>query len=440
MEWPIKRIMQNQRRPSRDSFAAPSRFFEFLNEHRKFSCSILLSFALWGAAQDGPAKEISPLDDYCREINELSSGSEVFLQPGVYRGSCKVHRGGKPGVPLVIRALNPTDKPLIKYEGKNGNVLEIYADNILIQGLKFGPTSSDVDGIRIFSGDNVTVEDCAFSQIGGIAVVANHASIKGLVVRRNTITDSASTGMYFGCHDGVACAVSQLLIEKNLVKGVSARESDIGYGIQIKLNSFGTVRDNVVVATKGPGIMVYGANNLSQISIIERNFVAESRESSGVVVGGGPVIVRNNIVISNNEGGVGLEDYGRRGLMRKVVVMYNTVYNNGRGGILISSGSPNEAEISYNAVEGREGTLLFPADREGLRAVGNQDCRNTVCFVDPANKDFTPAKGSLLSGTGEGADRKPAPMLDYFGRTRGNSPAIGAIEPPGGPIRLEIKP
>ena len=71
--------------------------------------------------------------------------------------------------------------------------------------------------------------------------------------------------------------MSQLLIEKNFIGGVTAGASKIGYGIQLKLNSFGVIRDNVIVNTKGPGIMVYGAKELSHVSIIERNFVAGSR-------------------------------------------------------------------------------------------------------------------------------------------------------------------
>ena len=436
----MKRITWNQRRRSRGNFVARLDFFKFRKERRKLSCSIILSFALCGTAQVGRAKEIGPVNDYCREINDPSSGTEIVLKAGAYKGACKVRRGGKAGSPLVIRGSSLKDRPRIEYEGKNGNVLEIYADNIVIHGLEFGPTHSDVDGIRIFSGDYVTIEDCAFEQMGGIAVVANHASVKGVIVRRNTITDSTSTAMYFGCHDGSTCVVSQLLIEKNFISGVSARETAIGYGIQVKLNSTGVVRDNVIINSKGPGIMVYGAIDPTEISIIERNFVSGSRESSGVVVGGGPVIVRNNIVVGNNEGGVALEDYGRRGLLRKVLVAYNTVYNNGRAGILITPGGSIEGEISYNAVTGREGTPLFPPEREGLRVVGNQNCRNADCFIDPANKDFTPVKDSLLFGVGESADRRLTPRLDYFGRTRGDFPIAGAIEPPGGPIRLGIKP
>jgi hypothetical protein len=407
---------------------------------RKFSWLFILFFGLGAINDVASSKEIGPADDYCQEINNSTSGTEVILYPGEYKGACKVRRGGRPGFPLIIRALDLKKRPHIYYEGRNGNVLEIYADHILIRGLDLGPTHADVDGIRLFSGYDITIEDCVFDRMGGIAIVANHASVRRTIVRRNRITDSASTGMYFGCHDGEACAVSHLLIEKNLVSGITARESEIGYGIQLKLNSFGTVSDNVIVNTKGPGIMVYGAKDLSETSIVERNFVARSREASGIVIGGGPAIVRNNIVMGNSEAGIGLEDYGRRGLLRKIVVTHNTVYNNGRGGILARTEGAVEAEIFGNAVLSPAGTSPFPAEHEGLRVVRNQDCRNVACFLDPANKDFTPVKGSALVTIGENGTLRSSPLDDYFGKPRGDLPVIGAIEPPGGRIKLELKP
>ena len=101
-----------------------------------------------------------------------------------------------------------------------------------------------------------TVERCQSLAMGGIAVVANHASVQGLSVRRNVIRDSNATGMYFGCHDGASWIVSGLLVEGNYIRGVTAANPQIGSGLQVKLNSSGIIRDNVVLDTKGPGIMV----------------------------------------------------------------------------------------------------------------------------------------------------------------------------------------
>jgi hypothetical protein len=89
---------------------------------------------------------------------------------------------------------------------------------------------------------------------------------------------------------------------------------EIGYGIQVKLNSAGVICDNVVGDTKGPGIMVYVAVDDGRGIMVERNFVRGFLRSSGIVGSGGPAIVRNNILGGNRGGGIGLEDYAARGL------------------------------------------------------------------------------------------------------------------------------
>ena len=254
-------------------------------------CGILtLVFVLYSAVPNASSKQITPDLSYCREINDPTSGAEIVLPPGDYRGPCQITRGGKPGFPLVIRALDMKLKPRIQYDGQNGIVFGIYADHITIRGLRFGPTLGEVDAVRIFSGDHVTVEECVFDQIGGISVVANHGSIKGAVVRQNVIQESRSTAIYFGCHDGRSCTDSDVMIVNNFISGVTAAPSQIGYGIQFKLNSTGVIRDNVILNTKGPGIMIYGTADAVKTQIIERNFVMGSQQSSGIVIGGGPAL------------------------------------------------------------------------------------------------------------------------------------------------------
>lgn len=64
--------------------------------------------------------------------------------------------------------------------------------------------------------------------------------------------------------------------------------------------------------------MVYGSQDLTTSILVERNVTMGSRHSAGILVGGGPVIVRNNIGISNDEDGITLEDYKKRGFLRSV--------------------------------------------------------------------------------------------------------------------------
>ncbi len=382
------------------------------------------------------AREIGPEANLCAEIHLLPAGEELVLEPGDYHGPCVIRRSGEPGAPLVIRAADPERRPRIVYGALGANVLELRASHITIRGLEFGPSQSGVDAIRIFAANNVTIEDCYFTQLGGIAIVANHVNVRGLVVRRNVIRDSLATAMYFGCHDGGACIVTGLVVEGNFIHGVKAPESEIGYGLEVKLNSAGIIRDNIVVNTKGPGIMVYGSSNLSSVNLVERNVAIGSQKSSGIIVGGGPAIIRNNVTASNDEAGIALEDYKKRGLLRGVFIANNTAYKNGAGGITAPQTGVSGVTIVNNAVHAGGTTRAYPAPRTGLRLAGNIDCTTLPCFANPEQEDFSPDAASLLKGAGVLWTDTWMPRDDFFGVRRSMPPTAGAIERRSRPISL----
>jgi hypothetical protein len=397
-------------------------------------------FALLASSSPAAGLEIGPEADLCAALSQVQPGEELLLLPGEYRGGCVVRRGGIPGAPVVIRAADPDRRPHLTRPGQAVNMLEIRASDITIRDLEFGPTVSGADGVRIIVGDRVTVQDCHFRQMGGIAVVANHTSVRGLTVRRNVITDSNATGMYFGCHDGVSCTIAGLQVEGNYIRGVRAPDPEIGYGVEVKLNSAGLIRDNIILDTKGPGIMVYGSRDLLTASVVERNFVRGSRTSSGIVVGGGPVVARNNVSGWNAQAGIALENYGRRELLRGILLAHNTVYGNGEGGIMVPAQGLIDAAILNNAAHAGGGTPALPSPRLGLRLTGNLDCTLRLCFANPEGLDFSPMTGSLLTEPSRPRARGIAIRDDFFGVPRRIPPAIGAIERPAGPIQLRSRP
>ena len=384
--------------------------------------------------------DITPEVDLCSQINNLPPGAELVLAPGDYTGPCTIRNGGAPGAPIVIRGRDLAQRPRIVYGGSRANVIDVRADHVTIRGLALGPTERNVDGIRIFGREGITVEDCEFTGLGGIAVVANHFSNRGLVVRRNTVRDSDATAMYFGCHDGSSCAATDLVIEENHIQTVRAPDPEIGYGIQVKLNSQGIVRRNVVVDTKGPGIMFYGATDLGRQSLVEGNIVVGSQRSSGIVVGGGPIVVRNNIAFGNTMAGIGIEDYGRRALLRGVVVAHNTLYRNGVGGIVVPAAGLLDVTLVNNAAQAKPGGTALPEPQAGLRMLGNVDCAALTCFVDGESQDFSPMPGGPLSTSAAMPVGPWVPTLDYFNATRGMPPTVGAVERLQGPVPLRPRP
>lgn len=405
-----------------------------------FAACAVLGLALLGVPR-AAGVEIGPDADLCSQMNSLPPGGELVLAPGDYTGPCTIRNGGVPGAAIVIRGRDPGQRPRIIYGGRRSNVIDVRADHVIIRGLAFGPTERDVDGIRIFGREGITVEDCEFSGLGGIAVVANHVSLRGLVVRRNTVRDSDATAMYFGCHDGSSCTARDFVIEENHIETVRAPDPEIGYGIQVKLNSRGIVRGNVVVDTKGPAIMVYGATDLGgRPSLVEGNVVVGSQRSSGIVVGGGPLVVRNNIALGNTMAGIGIEDYGRRGLLRGVVVAHNTLYRNGVAGIMVPPTGLVDVTLINNAAQGKPGGAALPEPQAGLRLLGNVDCSGLACFVDGENRDYSPMPGGPLSTSAAVPVGSWVPTLDFFGASRGMPPTVGAVEHVQGPLRLAPRP
>jgi hypothetical protein len=390
----------------------------------------------WGPAP-AAAAEVVPGENLCAAINALEPGQELLVHPGDYQGPCTIRRGGRPGAPIVVRASEPERRPRIVYAGSSANVIDVKADHVTLRGLALGPTAPVVDGVRVFGRAGITITECEFSGLGGIAIAVNHVSINGLTVTRNVIQNSGATGMYFGCQEGVECVVSGLLVEGNFIRHVNAPDPEIGYGLQIKLNSTGIVRNNIILDTKGPGIMIYGAREGIHPSLLERNVVVGSRTSSGIVVAGGPAIVRNNILVQNREAGIALEDYRGRGLLRSIAVVHNSLYRNAAAGISVPEGGRlRDVTIVNNAVHARGGTRPIPGPRPEIELAGNVDCTWAPCFVDPEGMDFSPLIGSLLSSPGSVRAGVWVPVDDYTGHRRNVPPTVGAVEGRSRPIKL----
>ena len=401
---------------------------------------LALSVLLWATVAEATTREIGPEANFCAEVNALTPGRELVLRPGDYRGPCTISTGGTLETPIVVRAKDLTTRPRLVYTGTRDNVLNIEASDVTLRGLVFGPTAEGVDGVKIKRGDRVLIEECLFDRVGGISISANATSSQGITVRRNEFANPRTTALYFGCHDGIHCAATGLLIEGNYIHSVDAREDEIGYGLQVKLNSTAIIRDNVIVDTKGPGIMVYGSTELTRASLIERNAVFGSRTSGAIVVGGGPAIIRNNLAAGSREGGIWILDYRRRGLLRGIQVLHNTVYNNTRGGIVPTNlRGDHEVLLMNNAVHAPPGILAIPPAFHASH-FGNVACVQASCFVQPEHRDFSPSAGSPLLSYGRMADGISMPKDDFFGIPRGVRPTVGAFEKGAGVVSLGFKP
>src|SRR5262249_39493122 len=158
----------------------------------------------------------------------------------------------------------------------------------------FGPTAAGagVNPIKLRSSLQGVVVDQNVFQGTDIAVAANSSgsTYQNVSVTNNVLTNLQSTGLYFGCHDGVSCHALNILIQGNLIDTVQPGDG-VGYGLEIKLNSYATILENTIYRSRGPGIDVYGSNRGDPASIVERNYIEGAQTDAGINVSGGPAIV-----------------------------------------------------------------------------------------------------------------------------------------------------
>ena len=252
---------------------------------------VLLLVLLHALPAHAAILETSADEDYCAVINAAGPGDEVRLAAGRYTSPCSIRASGEMGRPLVIRSGSEVDgeRAVFAYPGRSSNVIDLrMVSYVQLIGLEFDHSENDIDGIKIHASSDVLIARCRFRDMGGVSISAPDGSTARLTIRQNRLVDLRATGMYFGCHDGSSCQSTDLLVENNFIQGVTPRGSSVGYGMQLKLNSYGVVRDNTVYDTAGPGIMVYGSDRGDPPTIVEGNYVEGSRNDGAIVIGGGP--------------------------------------------------------------------------------------------------------------------------------------------------------
>ena len=370
-------------------------------------------------------------DNWCAIVNSVRPGAEVVFAAGDYAQPCSIRVSGVSGTNILIRSESEDQRARFTYAEATSNVIQVFGSYVTIRGFEFKPNSADVHSLRIMAkAKNVTVERNRFGGVGNVAVSANSGNTANLVIRDNVFLNLENTPVYIGCHDG-SCSSTNLLFEQNYINGVRASDpNSIGYGIEVKLNSWGVIRDNTIVNTKGPPIMVYGSSRDDSVSIIEGNYVEGSRYEGGIVIGGGPAIVRNNIAVNNGYGGISAQNYNGRNLQRKVWIVFNTLIKNGDSGINVQGwGNGADNVIAYNAIlPSSTLPVLRPSNPLGS-IVGNVACAAT-CFVNAntAPYDLWPRSQSLLVDAAVGTNSAWIPVDDFMGERRGQLPDIGAME------------
>ncbi len=394
----------------------------------------------------GTIVQVGPADNWCASINSVAPGTTVILTAGSYTSPCRVAASGTASAPITVRSESSaaSKRAQMTYNGTTSNVIDVSGSFLVFRWLAFNPTQEDVDAIRIRSGHDILIEENSFTGIWGVSVVSNDngSDVQRVTVSGNTFLNLKSTAMYFGCHDGIACHDTEIVVEGNLINGVSpTNPAATGYGLEVKLNSTATVRDNTIYNTKGPGITIYGSDRGDPASVVEGNYVEGSRTDAGINISGGPAIVRNNICVGNSTGGIWGQDYNGRGLQKNVWIVNNTLLNNDTAGIIVNSWSAGNGNVlAFNAIGPMSGTSATSPSSPVGTVMGNISCSPaSSCFDQPnsAPYDLWPLAGGPLIGAAGSGSEPWRVSDDFMGVPRGSAADVGAFQrtgPGSGPL------
>lgn len=332
-------------------------------------------------------KQGQNIEDFLEKLNPRDT---LLIHEGIYKGRLVINNSGTSGHPIVIRGYgHGEERPELFYEGSGNNLLRITGNNLILDYLKF--YSKHSYGMRIGNTDtkrtnNITIQNCIFYECGGGDISANyyHVSYDSIRILNNFFDGSKRTPVYIGSHPG-GDSVTHFVFKGNVIDGSQndGPESTVGYGIELKLNvTKSIVENNFFTGTKGPGIMVYGADNMdtANANIVRGNVVALSRHEAGIVIGGGPSIVRDNLII-NCKYGMYIQNYAGRNLLDNIVIKENTILDY-FGGYGISYDNVKGVTSAHNLVISKKDEHAFINPGPGPADAYSQPSKTTDSLVD----------------------------------------------------------
>jgi len=297
-------------------------------------CTIFLILCtLFPTRSRGRVLKVPPGKDYRSLLQTLEPGDELVFLPGKHVQHASVNVAGTEEQPIVIRGRVRADgrRPEIRWTRRGRNTWDVRGKHLQIRDLAFH--SAHHYGVRIRQGSAVTIQNCLFRSNGGGDLSVNSGRAISVHVFDCRFIGGKRTPVYVGNHAGKQ-TVKDFRFERNVVDGSQIDEdSVIGYGVQLKLNVDGVIRNNFIRGTQGPAIMVYGFEDAEPDArqLIENNITVAARRSPNIVIGGGPVTARGNLVLAGRSGGIHVIDYEGRDLLDAIILRDNLlIANHGR--------------------------------------------------------------------------------------------------------------
>lgn len=389
---------------------------------------------------------VTPADGY-QKIEAAKPGDEVVMAPGKYAFRVHLTQKSTPQAPLVIRAQDPKNPPVVDLTGTLvENAPGSYtagdrgrgcwqlsgATNVELSGIVFTgcrTASNNSAGIRYYNGSSVKIKDCIFRQ-----------------------NDNGLTG---GSQDSTA-TVEWSEFDGNGNLAASAPTHNIYvYGGTFNLR-YSYLHDPI----QGQNFHVRAHD-----STVEYNWIARAKSYSGDLMTdddctAGPctqnMLVRGNLFLVGTPNNTSqiiavFNDNGISNVTMKVRVIWNTFVvtaaNAHEVHLANADGTTMTAEVSNNLVSGGAAPVLIDNAGKGT-ATGTNNWLPTGTpvgtlvasvfgsnpFKNAAGKDFTLAPGNAINGAS--ASVTGAPDKEYFQdevlarayRVRATTKDIGAFE------------
>jgi|GEM_PF-3438626 len=303
----------------------------------------------------------------------LMPGDTLLFHEGTYGRIPAIHpntgnnptNSGTVDNPITIKGFPGEERPYFNNTDNGQNLWEVKMKYVDISHMKF---SSVTPGLRLDGVEQIvkgiTVSDCVFTGINGTNISSNAAGnkISDIVIDGNTFLNVNYAVMYFGTHGNYPAGAptgttgDNIVVTNNFIEGsdMDVAGDFTGYGIELKLDVVNSVIErNLFINTKGPGAMVYGADNADSLpNQVNSNLSVGSRTEAGVNIGGGPSVAYNNIALGNQTRGVYIQNYGARDINRNITITNNT------SGLTVNSNSDYVADANNDSTSNVERNVV----------------------------------------------------------------------------------
>ncbi|HID38066.1 MAG TPA: T9SS type A sorting domain-containing protein [Calditrichaeota bacterium] len=401
-------------------------------------------------SDSNPGTEASPWKTIQKAANTAVAGDVVYIKAGIYDESVVIANSGTADNYITFSA-HPGDELQAKISSGSSDIFDdkhikiIGKSYIKISGIHI---ENAKHGIRIEGpSEGVVLENNYTYNTGssGISVwgvpwqsdPGNYDNIKDIVIKNNVI-EKACNGGSNECIT-LANGVKGFEITYNTVKN-GGDATNGGEGIDIKEGcSNGTIAYNEIYNLNRRAIYLDGGTNseatpfgkpvVENIEIYNNHCYNQTKGQGLAIMTEGPGDVRyikiyNNIFHDNASDGIMYYKHpDGSGVIHDITAINNTIYNNGRNGIL------SNFSTSYNMIT-RNNICYQNANKDIYLQSGSNTADHNLegtdpLFVDAANGDYHLQSGSPAIDAGTNTD---APALDYDGNVRDGSTDIGAFE------------